>query len=243
MPFRKYKRVVDLDETPSPSLLQPPAPMKKARTAAAARIAPPTPIFVDLTNSPLPIIDLTDSPQIHPTPRRCSTPVNRRSPPLPRRLFGPSIQLQDEDDRICVFALEDYEWGQQAHGQGLMEGDELFAPLPLSTEATQEADDRRRYIFSDEELDQFLERLVEEERILNAASPVLPLPAPTTPPAPMTPIKKYTSEERQLLLTLAGREAIPFSLVQNQESAAAMGFMDFPPFCQWRDFDDVDFIN
>ena len=52
----------------------------------------------------------------------------------------------------------------------------------------------------------------------------------------------YTDEEKRVLLEQAGRERMPYSLVANQESAAAQGFFDYPPlYKQWRTFADVDF--
>lgn len=74
--------------------------------------------------------------------------------------------------------------------------------------------------------------------------------APRSPPRSPAPPPEaddfvrppYTEEEKKRMLAEVGRERIPYTMLNNQESAAALGFLDFPPFYrQWRDIDDADF--
>lgn len=53
--------------------------------------------------------------------------------------------------------------------------------------------------------------------------------------------RPYTEQEKKQMLKEVGREKISFNLIANQESAAILGFLDYPPFYrQWRDLSDVD---
>ena len=244
---------------------------------------PPPPQYIDLT-TPTETIDLC-SPSPEPQQQlesQPATPLGRWETQIPgapikrqlskselmqrmkpRKLFPEDpAEMKDEDDAICLAALLEVEYIEQANGQHFLEEEDLswahiVGLLAPFSENTQKEHDGRRALFAASQPAPSSPPPTSFPALDSpaSASPTATSPndsmlqTPPTPPMSLSPeypeypeFVPYTDEEKRVLLEQAGRERMPYSLVANQESAAAQGFFDYPPlYKQWRTFADVDF--
>ena len=173
---------------------------------------------------------------------------------------GQPFMEEDEADIPCIpFAATKQEHDDEAA---------IIIPCIPFSAATQEQHDARRALFLDPSPNASPAYTPPPVPAAQLNTPPIPVNTPqphlhtstppfnTQPPSPVcSPIispryspfspfidPPYTEEEKKAKLAEVGRERLAWTLVENQESAAALGFLDFPPFYrQWRTFADVDF--